>query len=578
NYMKLIKKTLFLGLFFVLCYNTAISQETTYSKSMQNTIDIAKDLFKQEKYNAAYIEFDKITKQLDKDSPLSAEANYYKAVAALNANYRYGDQLLQDFLSDFPESPYQNKALFNLARYDFHKKRYAKAVRTYREVDTRQLSDNENIERHYQLGVSFLMLDKTDKAVVHFYKIKDANNLYSRPASYYWAHIMYKQEKFDQALNGFKKLEDDPTYSKVIPIYVSHIYYKQQRYQDIVDYTTPLIHLVDKDEQKELSKLVGDSYFHLKDYKNAVKYLEQSYSNKTKTREENYALGYSYYKTQNYKQAAPLLSGAAKGKDELAQNAYYALADTYIQLNDKEKAKTAFSAAADLDFDEKIKENALFNYAKLTYELSYSPFNETIKAFDKYISLYPNSERNKEAYEILSEVYMVTRNYKDAISSIEKIHPKTEKIKKAYQRVTFLRGIELFNNRKFNSAINMFDTSLTNNQQNANIKAKALFWKAESFYQLKQYNQAIKFYNDFLHTAKNLNIEEKQLVNYNLGYAYFKTEDYASAADYFQKFVHQNNINKYKKADAYNRLGDYQFLSTDYPTASDYYNKAYQLN
>src|SRR5690606_12808625 len=110
--------------------------------------------------------------------------------------------------------------------------------------------------------------------------------------------------------------------------------------------------------------------------------------------------------------------------DEMAQNAYYHLADCYVKTNEKEKAKMAYDAASKLDFNEKIKEDALFNYAKLTYELSYSPFNETIKAFDKYIELYPNSEKNNEAYTILSEVYMVTKNYKDAITSIEKIKVK----------------------------------------------------------------------------------------------------------------------------------------------------------
>ena len=65
------------------------------------------------------------------------------------------------------------------------------------------------------------------------------------------------------------------------------------------------------------------------------------------------------------------------------------LADCFIKLDQKEKAKTAFSAASEFDFNPQIKEDALFSYAKLSYELSYSPFNETIKAFDKYISLYP---------------------------------------------------------------------------------------------------------------------------------------------------------------------------------------------
>ena len=54
----------------------------------------------------------------------------------------------------------------------------------------------------------------------------------------------------------------------------------------------------------------------------------------------------------------------------MTQNAYYHLADCFIKLNDKEKAKTAYGAASEFAFNPDIKEDALFSYAKLTYELS----------------------------------------------------------------------------------------------------------------------------------------------------------------------------------------------------------------
>ena len=83
-------------------------------------------------------------------------------------------------------------------------------------------------------------------------------------------------------------------------------------------------------------------------------YLE-TYFNATdlKTREDNYILGVCYYRTDQFEKATPLLVNASKGNDELAQNAYYHLADSYIKTDDKEKAKLAFEAASKLDFDDK---------------------------------------------------------------------------------------------------------------------------------------------------------------------------------------------------------------------------------
>ncbi len=564
---------------FILMQTAARSQETAYYGDVQQKIDVAKELFKKEKYISSFREFQKIEKKLDPKSELFSEAEYYKSVAALKAGYTAGSKMLTSFTENYSESPFINQAWYNLGDYQFERKQYLVAVRTFQNIDRGDLGKDELIKLKYMNGYSNLMTDNLDVAAREFYDIKDANNLYSKPATYYWAHIMYLQENYESALAGFTKLNNDPTYSKVIPLYISHIYYKQEKYDEVVNYTTSVIDDVNKDDRVELSKIVGDSYFHLKEYNKAIPYLE-TYFNATelKTREDNYILGYCYYYTEQYEKAAPLLEGASKGNDALAQNAYYHLAECYIKTNDKEKAKLAFDAASKLDFDEHIKEDALFNYAKLTYELSYSPFNETIKAFDNYISLYPNSERNAEAYRILTEVYMVTKNYKDAIESIEKIKSKTPTILQAYQRVTFYRGLELFNNLAYNQAIKYFDISIENGSYDRKINARAMFWKGEALYRVGDYNNAINTFTRFLITPGASTVSEFNDAEYDLGYSYFKLDDFEAAASHFRKFVTANKNNRSEKlADALNRVGDYYFLNTNYERAIQNYQQSYGM-
>ncbi len=424
------------------------------------------------------------------------------------------------------------------------------------------------------------MMENNEEALREFSAIKDANNLYSRPATYYWAHIMYLNENYQSALEGFSKLNNDPVYSKVIPIYVSHIFYKQQKYSEIVNYTVNIIDDVEEEHKSELSKIIGDSYFHLREYTQAIPYLECYYNTPSlKTREDNYILGYCYHNSGQHQKAVPLLENASKGKDEMAQNAYYHLADSYIKLNDKEKARVAFEAAFEFDFNDRIKEDALFSYAKLTYELSYSPFNETIKAFDRYITLYPNSQRNTEAYRYLTEVFMVTRNYRDAISSIEKIEVKSPEILRAYQRVTFYRGMELFNNLAYNEAIDYFDISLQNGSYSRELNAKTLFWKAEALYRVGNYQESADSYSEFLRTAGAFSLPEYSEAEYNLGYARFKLRDYSSAASHFRNYINTaKGKPSGKLADAHNRLGDYYFLNSNYSLAKQNYQQAYDMN
>ncbi len=576
--MKTIPK-LFILLLFSIVQLQISAQQTAYFENVQEEIETAKQLFNQEKYNAAFWYFGRYQKELDEKSELYSEAEYYKAVSALKAGHNAGSKLLDKFIEDYPESPYINNAWFSMADYEFEKRHYPVALRAYKNVDPAGLSQDDQIKMQYQTGYSNLMTDNLEDAAADFYAIKETNSIYSKPANYYWAHIMYLQENFESALQGFSKLNGDPTYSKVIPLYVSHIYYKQQRYNEVVDYTISVLDDVDEEHQVELSKIIGDSYFHLRQYEKAIPYLETYYESPgLKTREDNYLLGYSYYTTAQYEKAAPLLEKASAGNDEMAQNAYYHLADTYIKLDEKEKARVAFEAAADMDFNEKIKEDALFSYAKLTYELSYSPFNETIKAFDRYITLYPNSERNADAYRYLTEVFMVTKNYADAINTIEKIEVKSPSILRAYQRVTFLRGLELFNNFAYNQAIDFFNLSLENGSYNREMNARALYWKAEALYRVGDYANSVTAYQKFLTTPGAFSLDEYQNAEYNLGYAYFKMEDYEPAASHFRKYINSMEGKRTNKlADAYNRVGDYYFLNTNYTLARQNYQKSFDM-
>ncbi|NLO01288.1 MAG: tetratricopeptide repeat protein [Bacteroidales bacterium] len=556
------------------------AQKTEYYGTVEQEVKLGRELFMQGKYNSAFRQFEKVQKKADPKSEIYSEAIFYKSVSALKSGNSAGYKLLGRFIEDYPESPYIDRAWLNLGDYQFEHKHYQAVLQSYSKVDRTSLNPNDRIQFQYRNGYSHLMMENNEQALREFTEIKDANNLYSRPATYYYAHIMYLNENYQSALEGFTKLNDDPVYSRVIPIYVSHIFYKQQKYNEIVNYTVNIIDDVEEEHKSELSKITGDSYFHLREYDKALPYLEYYYNTPSlKTREDNYILGYCYYHSEQFQKAVPLLENASQGKDEMAQNAYYHLADSYIKLNDKEKARVAFEAASEFDFNERIKEDALFSYAKLTYELSYSPFNETIKAFDRYITLYPNSQRNTEAYRYLTEVFMVTRNNRDAISSIEKIEIKTSEILKAYQRVTFYHGMELFNNLAYNEAIDYFDLSLQNGSHSRELNAKALYWKAEALYRVGNYGESAEVYSEFLRTAGSFSLPEYSEAEYNLGYSRFKLGDYSAAASHFRNYINSENSNRTGKlADAYNRLGDYHFLNSNYSLARQNYQQAYDMN
>lgn len=555
------------------------AQETAYYPSLKAKIHQAKELFSKNKFIAAQELFSSIGKEAEDGSETQSEASYYQSLCALRLENRNSEELVEKFISNHQASPYANNALFELGTYQFNSGKYAQMLRSYRNLKPLALSKNDQIKIHYQKGYAYFQTEKYQLAQNEFTKIKDTNNLYAGPAKYYWAHIQYLNGNYDAAVAEFDKLKSNPAFADVIPFYMSQIYYKRGQYDKVVEYTVPLVDKAKKDQKAELAKIIGNSYFQLKQFDKAVPYFETYFSEtKSHAPAENYMLGYCYYASGQYQKAIEPLENATRSKDEMGQNTYYHLAECYVKTDQKDKARVAFEAASEMDFNPDIKEDALFNYAKITYELSYSPFNETIKAFDKYISLYPNAQRNDAAYDYLVNVYMSTNNYKDAIESIEKIKVKSPAVKKAYQRVTFYRGLELFNNLYYETAISMFDQSLKDGGNDAGLRAGALFWKAEANYRLENYQKAIDGFNQFIKSRGAASRMEYQTVNYNLAYSNFKMKNYKMASEYFQKFLAKNSSDKDQKVcDAFNRLGDCYFVERDYGNAIKNYDKSFWL-
>ncbi|MCK5820632.1 MAG: tetratricopeptide repeat protein, partial [Bacteroidales bacterium] len=242
----------------------------------------------------------------------------------------------------------------------------------------------------------------------------------------------------------------------------------------------------------------------------------------------------------------------------------------------KFKARSAFRKAGSLEFDRTIQEESLLNYAKLTFDLSIS--GETIRAFEEFLTTFPESQNLDEVYDYLVKVFMNTRNYKDALVSLDKIKDKNSDVKAAYQRISYLRGLELFNNLRFKDAIGMFNGSIDYGWFNAKTKALCHYWSGEAWFRLQSYDQTIKSFDKFLLSNQAYDLPEYNLAHYNMGYAYFSKQDYSTAMSWFRKFINRADSKQEKLlADAYNRVGDCYFINRTYWQAIEYYDEASSL-
>ncbi len=534
------------------------------------------EMYEKEKDGAARQVFDQIlTNNPGSRSEISSEASFYRAMSAIQLRNDDSEFLTYTFISEYPESPHVDKAAFDLADFFYDKNSWAKSISWYNKVDRFKLDRKDLSEYYFKKGYCYYKRNDFENARVNFYEIQEVESPFNAPAVYYYSHIHYVEENFETALMGFRKIDDDPLFSSIAPYYICQILYGQKKYEEVIEYAPALMDSVSERRLGEIAKILGESYFMMQQYKEAVPYLETYQSNtKAYTIHDRYQLAFAYYQNQEYENARKLFEQISYRKTEIAQSALYHLADCYLKLGDKNKARIAFSQAAKMDFDSRIQQDALFNFAKVTFELSFNPFNEAIRAFEQYIRAYPAADNTDEAYNYLVMAYLGTRNYSMAMASLEKIKIKDAKIDKAYQKVSFYRGLELYKNLRFNEAVDVLEGSLQYAKFDPVIASRTYFWLGEAAYRTGDHETARMYYNEFQKGDRSHQQAEFSLSHYSLGYLYFDEGSYGEALDWFGRYLRLiGNSQNSTTADAYNRMADCYFVQTNYIQAIEYYDR-----
>ena len=526
-------------------------------------------------------------KTLDKSNLIYADAIYLKALCEKETASPEAEKDLQYFADNFKGHPKTNNAYFHLGDLAYARANYTDALVFFDKVDESALTGKDAIEFQYKRAFSNFALKKFGVARGYFNQIaSNKKHPYNEEGYYYSGLSSYYLKDYNAAYKSFQQLETSKKYAKIVPYYITAIKFINKDYKGVVEYGEPK--LKEKvNYQNEIIHLLGTSYYELKDYDKALFYLEQQTDKSLKvTPEDYYILGYVQAQKNSCDKAIKNLLELSPLQTALGQNAMFLLGQCYEKTGNKSEARNAFLQAARLTFDKGIQEEAWFQYAKLSYELGYS--NDALVSLKNFIQAYPNSKYNLEAYELLADLFLMTRNYEEAMSIIEKLPTKTEKLKDAYQKMAYYRAVENYNDYKFDAADNFFEKSLKYTNIKS-IEALTYYWKADMAQQQSNFDKSITITNKFLSLASNVTKEFSENINagtgnYLQGYNYYKKKDYASASGYFLKAVSvlKNDNNSTNKQsvypDAVIRLADCYFMQKQYKSAAQYYDEVVKAN
>lgn len=562
-------------LFLLLCALQnldVLAQQTSIDTNPGSVFDKALSLYNDKQYLAAQILFEKV-KATQISEEVESDCAFYIANCAIRLNQNNADQQMEDFVANYPTSTKQNQAFIGVAEYYFEAGRYPQALEYFNRVDESGLTVDQVQKFNFQKGYTYYSAGKKKEAATYLNKVSNSKE-YGSQAKYYLGTMSYENDDYKEATKYFDQISGEEKYKEKLSYFQADMNFKLGNFQKAIELGIAAMAKSNAAEKSELNKIIGESYFNLKQYDKALPYLKEYKGRKGKWNNTDfYQLGYVYYKTNDFENAIAQFNKIIDGNDFVAQNGYYHLGESYLKTDRKQQALNAFKSASEMDFDKKIQEDAHLNYAKLSYEIgnSYQSVPDVLAAF---LDKYPTSPSKDEIEGLLINSYITSKNYKGALALLEK--NKNPKFRVAYQKVTFYRGLELYTDGNYQEALKMFKKSIAE-QKDPKFTARATFWKGETEYVLDSFNEALLSFRQFEGYAEAKNTPEYKNINYNIAYAYFKQKEYEQAGNYFQSYVDGPKDDKTRITDAYLRLGDSRFVTSKYWPAMEAYNKAIEL-
>jgi TolA-binding protein len=564
-----------LGL-IIIPFRGVFSQQTAVYQESFEKLRTAQELFEHEKYNSAQRLYESLMSDespgMDAHRP---EITFYDAICAAELHNQDAAFKINSYIRQYPEHGLTNEAYYYLGRMYFNDNKFKDAQQSLQKTRPSRLSSASRDEYYFMMGYSSMRNNDSKTARNYFSKVSANDENLHGQAFYYLGHLNYVDGKYKDALDAFNKLENDRRYKKIVAEYKLQIYHQVGDYDKITSSADEWLETAGSVNKSDAARIIGDAWYHKGNFEEAMKYMEifERTARTGISREDHYLLGYTYYRNGEYEKALSNFQQAATVKDSLSQAAFYYIGACYNIAGDKKYAANAFLSAYKMDIDKQISEEALMDFVKITLETGYDPYNEAVGMLESHIDKNPNSAKKDEAFSYLADLYLNSKNYKQALASMESIEYRNASLDEAYQKILYYRGIELFNSNEPEQAATLFKNA-AGYTYDETIRCESNFWLGECSFRQANYTATIRYTKDFLASAQAKRTEFYSKAYYNLGYSHFNRKEYNDAITNLKKCIELLQGQDLKLAnDAMLRIGDSYFITSQYTYAVTYYDR-----
>ena len=510
---------------------------------------------------------------------LENEAWLEAEIKELQLNLPQAPNQLNYSIDKLYPDPVTIPAILALAGYYYNERAYKQCVETYEKTELDALPFEDQVEPRFRKGYCHFVMKEFAEAKKEFTLIKKDIGYYYFHTQYYLGLCEYFTGNPEQAVTCFLAAEQTPAYKLYVPYYICQIYFSQQKSDELIAYGEKSLLIPGVKNYSEIRLLLGKTYFSKEEYTKALPHLEYYASENSQfTVEEYFEMGVTLYKTKNYVTAIEKFTNIHREPSEIGQMANYYLADCYLKTDKNEEARIAFKNVSQMDFIPGMREEAAFNYAKLTASSGLE--REALNALE---NINESSPYYKESREVMADVLEKSLDLQQVLTVLDRQPSLTSRLKKIHQQKYIQAGHKSYLENNYASAEQYYHKAQQHNV-NRLYEAEALFWQAQSKQKLYQFDSSILTFQNYFLLAKNENLPVEispYTAHYSQGYNYLKKLNYKKALEHFEAVVslfqkNQLNTNPWKKigGDAAMRTGDCAFKLKQLPLALKHYQLA----
>ena len=560
-------------------YSILVFTSLGFAQSLNSNFDSAVKLFNDEEYSAAYSIFMKVKDEQPIDKQLVESSAFYSANCLLNLNELDGAAIeFENFITQYKYSNFREEAFYNLGTIYFTKGEFRKA----REKLLILVNINQDNEyrgsAYYWIAEAYVGENKFFEAEEYF---KEA--ISARTTNKYIVNSIYSLAQLYEKLKDYNKAVT--YYDELLAYYKDHelgpkaqwrigiCYFNLKEYDSaILELSDPLVKKLSKAEHLEVNYFLANSFARLKEYNNAANIyneilddeIEDDFRNKIK-----YSLAWVNFQLGNYEQAYNAFKEIQKKSiDTLSINAEFWSGECKRYLGDTQTANEIFKK-----FIEKYPSNPLTARAQLSVGTIYYSTKNSNDAEKALLNASTSNDplTKGKANTILGEMRLNQKQFDQAARYFQTAVKFTSGSNELNNRAVLGLAVTEFYQNKISDAVRNLENLKNRNKDFEPDKVN--FYLAECYLIRSEYSAALKHYN-FVNSE---DAELKKQTIYGKAYAYFNLKDFPNAIYYFNDF-----LTKYKKepnaGDAKLRLADSYYGIKNFNRASAIYSELFSSN